>query len=124
MHSLKGTVADNIKRLRHARKISAAVLAQEIGVSQSTVSDWECAKKMPRAASIEKLASFFEVTEAELLYDPEDAKVAGGSELVDLEQLLSSQARLVFTGRILAPEEKAMAYRLLQAALGGGAQIE
>ncbi len=119
MQSLKATVADNIKRLRHIKKISAAGLAEQIGVSQSTVSDWETAKKMPRSASIERLAAFFGVTEAELLYDPSDAKEAGAQDLLDLEQLLTSEARLVFAGRILAPEEKAMAFRLLRAALGG-----
>lgn len=119
MHDIKATVAGNIKRLRHNKKLSAAGLADQIGVSQSTVSDWECGKKMPRAAAIEKLAAFFGVNKSDLLYDPSDARDVGAHDLLDLEQLLTSQARLVFAGRILAPEEKALAFRILRAALGG-----
>lgn len=119
LHGIKSTVAENIRRLRQSEKISAAVLADKIGVSQSTVSDWECGKKMPRSASIEKLAEFFGVNKSDLLYHPGDARDAGAHDLLDLEQLLTSQARLVFAGRILNVEEKALAFRLLRAALGG-----
>ena len=119
MQDLKATVADNIRQLRAKQKISAAALAEKIGVSQSTVSDWETAKKMPRATSIVRLAEFFGVNKSDLLYDPTDTRDAGMHDLLDLEQLLTSKARLVFAGRVLSVEEKSMAFRLIRAALGG-----
>lgn len=44
-------------------------LAESIGVSQSTVSDWEHGKKMPRSGAIQKLADYFDIEKSDLLID-------------------------------------------------------
>lgn len=64
---LKDIFASNLERLRKQKNISMIELSEEIGVSQSTISDWENGKKMPRSGSIQKLADFFQVQKTELL---------------------------------------------------------
>lgn len=64
---IKQIIANNIKYLRTKKNISALELSELVGVSQSSVSDWENAKKMPRAGSIEKLAQVFNVDKTDIL---------------------------------------------------------
>ncbi|EOH94785.1 helix-turn-helix domain-containing protein [Enterococcus pallens] len=66
---LKDIFGENLRRLRTLKNISTTELAHEIQVSQSTISDWENAKKMPRSGSIQKIADFFGVQKTDLLID-------------------------------------------------------
>ncbi len=68
---LKEIFSNNLQRLRHLKNISMTELAEAIGVSQSTISDWENGKKMPRSGSIQKIADYFGVPKTELLIDDE-----------------------------------------------------
>ena len=56
---LKEIFSNNLQRLRHLKNISMTELAEAIGVSQSTISDWENGKKMPRSGSIQKIADYY-----------------------------------------------------------------
>lgn len=69
---LKDIFSKNLQRLRRIKNISMTELAQAINVSQSTISDWENGKKMPRSGSIQKIADFFEVQKTELLMNTFD----------------------------------------------------
>lgn len=69
---LKDIFSKNLQRLRRIKNISMTELAQAIDVSQSTISDWENGKKMPRSGSIQKIADFFEVQKTELLMNTFD----------------------------------------------------
>lgn len=66
---LKDIIAHNLEKLRRLNNKSMSELAEAIGVSQSTISDWENGKKMPRSGSIQKLADYFGVPKTELLMD-------------------------------------------------------
>lgn len=68
---LKDIIAHNLERLRKLNNKSMSEIAESIGVSQSTVSDWANGKKMPRSGSIQKLADYFGVPKTELLMDTE-----------------------------------------------------
>lgn len=68
---LKDIIAHNLERLRKLNNKSMSEIAESIGVSQSTVSDWANGKKMPRSGSIQKLADYFDVPKTELLMDTE-----------------------------------------------------
>lgn len=68
---LKDIIAHNLERLRKLNNKSMSEIAEAIGVSQSTVSDWENGKKMPRSGSIQKLADYFGVPKTDLLMDTE-----------------------------------------------------
>jgi len=122
MAQLKNAVADNIKRLRKSRDVSAAELAMRIGVSQSTVSDWETAKKMPRAGAVESLAEYFGVLKSDILSDMSEAERANlpaSTEIIDLEALLHSPIRIVWKDIMLDRNTKALISRLTDAAIGG-----
>ncbi|MCL2745888.1 MAG: helix-turn-helix domain-containing protein [Coriobacteriia bacterium] len=67
--SITQIFASNIRKLRSRNGVTGEELASALRVSQSTVSDWENAKKMPREGSLEKIAAYFGVSKTELLAD-------------------------------------------------------
>ncbi|WP_085521366.1 LexA family protein [Tuberibacillus sp. Marseille-P3662] len=64
--------AENLKRLRDIKNETTVDLANDLNVAQSTISDWENAKKMPRAGAIERLSEHFQVNKSDLLTDLDD----------------------------------------------------
>ncbi|UPK45737.1 LexA family protein [Paenibacillus pabuli] len=76
--------ASNIHNLRKSKNMTQSDFADLLGVSPSTISDWEKAKKYPRAGTIEKIASTFGIYKSKLfeeqisvtdLYDGDDEVV-------------------------------------------------
>ena len=55
-------LADNITRLRHARKITQEELADFLGVTKASVSKWENAQSTPDLLMLLGLSAFFDVT--------------------------------------------------------------
>lgn len=49
-------------------------IAEELGLSYSTLTDWVNGKKYPRIANIEKLAVYFNVSKSDLIEDFEEIK--------------------------------------------------
>lgn len=80
---LKQIFARNLERLRKLKNISMNELAEQIGVSQSTISDWEAGKKMPRSGSIQKIADFFGIPKTNLLVEDIDTSEANNVMIVD-----------------------------------------
>ena len=68
---LKITFGKNMKKYRSLNNETSKELAETIGVSQSTISDWENGKKMPRAGAIESLASHWKINKSQLLISQE-----------------------------------------------------
>ena len=74
---------NNIRALRTKKGIkSQQEFAQQIGVTQPTVSDWESGKKTPIGINLRKLADFFEV----------DEKVIEGKVPIDNSSIISKQS--------------------------------
>jgi len=59
--------ASSIKNLREKKGLTQAQLAQQIGVSDKTVSKWETAKGLPDISLIEPLAKTLGVSVIELM---------------------------------------------------------
>lgn len=55
-------VAERIKTLRNEKGIGQNLLAQELDVSNASISYWENAKQEPSAQAIYKLAAYFDVS--------------------------------------------------------------
>ena len=55
-------VAERIKTLRNEKGIGQNLLAQELGLSNASISYWENAKQEPSAQAIFKLAEYFGVS--------------------------------------------------------------
>lgn len=64
---LKNIIGSNIRSFRKKHYETVTSLSKIIGVSQSTVSDWETGKKMPRADNIKKIANHWQISTSQLL---------------------------------------------------------
>lgn len=64
--------ATNIHKLRKSKSMTQGDLAEVLGVGVSTISDWEKAKKYPRAGVIEKISSYFGVAKNKLFEEQAD----------------------------------------------------
>lgn len=71
---IREVFAENLKRLRNVRDETTVDLAEALGVAQSTISDWENAKKMPRAGAIERISEHYNVNKTDLLQEEEQVK--------------------------------------------------
>lgn len=75
--NIKAIFKNNLARLLEQKNVPQRALAQFVGVSTATVSDWKNGKKMPLMDKIDRIASFFHVERSDLLntfnYDDKDA---------------------------------------------------
>lgn len=58
---------ERLKMLRSEKNIGQNLLAQELDLSNASISYWETAKQMPTAEAIFKLAQYFDVSADYLL---------------------------------------------------------
>jgi len=61
------SLSESIKALRKNANVSQAELAEKIGVAVTTVSGYEIGTRIPRIATIEKIAAFFGVSTSNLI---------------------------------------------------------
>lgn len=73
-------------QLNHKRQEDIVV---DLGINKSTISTWCRGQKMPRTATIQKLATYFGVTIADFINDDNDSK----SEVLALLEAMSEQKR-------------------------------
>lgn len=60
-------IGKRIRELREEKGINQKQLAQEIGVAQSAVSQWESQTNEPKASYVKSLADYFDVSADYLL---------------------------------------------------------
>lgn len=65
-NDVKEIFASNISKLRNQKNLTQKELADHLGLGKTTISEWESAKKLPNAGSIEKVAEFFGVPKSQL----------------------------------------------------------
>jgi transcriptional regulator with XRE-family HTH domain len=56
-----------LQKLREMAVLTQAEVAEQVGVSATTISHWETGSKRPRASNIRKLATVLGVTPQEIL---------------------------------------------------------
>lgn len=61
----------NLKYYMNLNNITRSELAQELGVSFTTVSNWVKGYKLPRMDKVEKISAFFHIQKSDLLEDKE-----------------------------------------------------
>lgn len=101
----------NLKTLREERRISQAALAKELGVAQSAVGNWESGARSPDAATLLKIANYFDVTVDYLLTGEEKERPA-----VDGIPLNDKELEWLRRFQQASPEVKNAALALLRAA--------
>ena len=60
--TLKQQISDLIKQYRKDYNISQTALAEEIGVSQCTIGNWEDGVVKPHLSSVKKIEEYFDVS--------------------------------------------------------------
>lgn len=63
----KNTFATNLKRYMALNEKSRKDLANDLGISYYTVTDWVNGKKYPRMDKVEKLAQYFGILKSDLI---------------------------------------------------------
>ena len=88
-NDVKGIFSKNFLSLRKQRDLTQQQVADAIEVSKTTISEWESAKKLPNAGSIEKISAFFDVPKSALFAE-------GNDRFISYEKML----RLPIVGKI------------------------
>ena len=70
----KDILSKNLKKYISKSGKDRTQIAEELGLSYSTLTDWVNGKKYPRINNIEKLAVYFGVSKSYLIEDFEDIK--------------------------------------------------
>ena len=70
----KDVLSKNLKKLVSRSGKDRNTIAEELGLSYSTLTDWINGKKYPRINNIEKLAAYFNVSKMDLIEDFEEIK--------------------------------------------------
>lgn len=110
MDNSRATLASNIRRLLKESNKTQNELAEYIGVSKTTVSEWIAAKKYPRIEKIQAMAEYFDVYRSDItekkienkskgISIPVLGKVIAGipieaiEEIIDYEEITEQMAR-------------------------------
>lgn len=65
-------ISDNLNRLMEIRGTTQSELAEYMGVSQATISNWCKGVKMPRMDKIDKICDFFHINRSDLMKEHND----------------------------------------------------
>lgn len=83
-NDVKIIFAKNILRLRNSRGLTQLQLGEELGLGKTTISQWESAKKLPNAGSIEKIAMYFNVPKSTLFEENSTEKIISYGRQINL----------------------------------------
>lgn len=86
------TIGSFIKEKRKEKNLTQAQLAEKIGVSNKTISKWECGKCMPDYSIIKPLCQELGVTVSELMDG--EVKAESSIRVFDEEQILDMLERI------------------------------
>ena len=85
----------NLKRIMEDRKVSRKEIADVLGISYFTVSDWVNGKKFPRMDKVELLANYFGILKSDLIEDRGAVSKSTSIEVTEDEQKLLELFRRV-----------------------------
>lgn len=64
---MANVIKDNLRRIRLARGMQQSDLADKLGVSEKTISNWECGVRDPSTANVFRLAEILDVPPSDLI---------------------------------------------------------
>lgn len=116
-------LGDSIKELREKNKLTLKELADKSGVGQSTISDIETGKaKNPKAETLSKLASVFNISVDELLFKKWDDKYKNLKEWdSSLDKITTQEEKIKYLESIVdfADPKDAVKFLLKQPSIMG-----
>jgi len=86
--------ANRLKYLRQSRELNQVQLADKLGVTKQSISNWENDNIMPSVEMLEKVADFFQVSTDYLL--GREGKSAHGIQMMDITGLTPRQAEHIY----------------------------
>jgi len=104
-------IGERIKSLREEKKITQQELAQYLGVSQKTISNYEKEERSPDPETLRKIADYFDVTVDYLLGRSNNRKLTRRDErdiekiIEETRQRIENTEGLMLDGKILNPED-------------------
>ncbi|WP_323710561.1 helix-turn-helix domain-containing protein [Mammaliicoccus lentus] len=91
--SARKILSENLQKLMKNNNVTQKELSEELGVSQSTISNWIKEVKYPRIDKVEMLAKYFNVPKSDITeqkeekpYEPETIAFHLEGEFNDLDQ--------------------------------------
>lgn len=93
-------IGSKLKTLRKGRGLTQFELAEKVGLSRCTISNYECGRRSPHISEIRVLSDFFGVS-----FD------FFGVETQDESFELLSRAKAIFTSDEISKEEKTRLYK-------------
>lgn len=108
MDNDKGTkIPQQISLLRSRFGWTQQELADKIGYSKQTVSNWETGLKSPRMGAIQKIADLFGVSVGFIIEGDESTpEWADEEDIYDLKDMLENNVSMFYGGEELTDEEK------------------
>lgn len=92
-------LADKLMELRKANNLSQETLAEKLGISRQTVSEWECAEISPNAEQLAMLAKIYQISVDDLLNaDSESVYAEEHSSMQDISLGLIALAAYLALG--------------------------
>ncbi|MER2226151.1 MAG: helix-turn-helix transcriptional regulator [Carnobacterium sp.] len=82
-------------------------LADRIGFTKQTISNWETGLKVPRMGAIQKMADLFGVSISFIIEGDETTpEWADENDILDLKEMLENNVNMAYGGEELTDEEK------------------
>lgn len=102
---------ENLKKLRNEFAISQKAMAEILGVSQQTISNYENGNVEPDIALLSRLAAYFDTT---IDYIVGRTEIRNRAEFIGERDLNEQEAEVVGRYRLLGEKEKACIDLILQ----------
>lgn len=118
MRTQREIFADNLQALLNSRDVSQKVLAEHLGVSETSVSYWSRGEKYPRIDKIQKIADYFNITMRDLMEDKNKSSIDDTSldHPPNLIEISPATIKIPILGKIacgdpITAEENLIGYR-------------
>lgn len=100
-------IPQQISLLRTRHGWTQQDLANKLGFSKQTISNWETGLKVPRMGAIQKIADLFGVS-ISFIIDGDDVtpEWANEKDILDLKDMLDNNVNMSYGGEELTDEEK------------------
>ena len=105
----KNIFATNLKRHMALKEKTRNDLANDLGISYYTVTDWVKGKKYPRMDKVEMLADYFGILKSDLIEDK--------TKKITTEDLTDGEKALLDLFRLLPTDKQQIAVEMIRAAL-------
>src|SRR5690625_5304816 len=80
MGSQREILGKNLKNLIESRGIDQKILAEHLGISEMSVSNWTSGTKYPRINNIQRMADYFGVKKSDLIEDKNNQPIITSSQ--------------------------------------------